>query len=76
MGVATRLLRVTAPKLKGRAFTAGAIFEKSATGLWACVKAAPILYWLVGLPLENIRAFLTGPAKRKGWTYEWVGAWG
>jgi len=52
------LLRVTAPH-----FCAGAIFEKG-----ECVKAAPIIKWMVGKPPLETRDYM----RRKGWQWEWL----
>ncbi len=61
-----RMIRVVAPH-----FVAGAEFEKR-NGQWVCIRAAPILYWMKVDPIQNIERFLKGPAKRRGWTYEWL----
>lgn len=57
-----RLLRIEAPY-----FVAGAEFEKSA-GKWHCVRAAPIIKWMVGTPTDKIVAWL----KTKGYSYQWL----
>lgn len=57
------LLRVTA-----RHFVAGAVWEKSHAGQWRCVRAAPIIRWMVGYGAAYTQERLT----RSGCTYEWV----
>jgi hypothetical protein len=53
---------VTAPH-----FCAGAEWEK-VDGQWNCVRAAPILAWMVGHAARGVGIYLT----RKGWDYEWI----
>lgn len=55
-----RLLRVEAPH-----FVAGAIY---AGDPWQCVRAAPIIRWMVGKPPRETRAYLD----RKGWKFQWI----
>jgi hypothetical protein len=50
---------------------AGAAFVLGRHG-WSCVRAAPSLSWFVGTPLENIRHWLQGEARKRGWRYEWA----
>ena len=53
-----RLLRVEAPY-----FIAGAIWDGR-----NCIKAAPIIGWMVGKEPEYVRNYLI----RKNWKYEWL----
>lgn len=57
-----RLLWVTAPH-----FCAGAVWQRQGEA-WVCVHAAPIIYWMVGKPAGEVKAYL----QRKRWAYEWV----
>jgi hypothetical protein len=63
-----RLMRVTAPH-----FVAGALWRRSRLdtgrpGQWHCVKAAPIIGWMLGKPLHQVWAKLN----RDGWGVEWL----
>lgn len=64
--VMSKLLRVTAPH-----FCAGAVYEKQECG-WECVKAAPILKWVIGKPPHETRDYLN----KRQWAHEWVKAGG
>lgn len=59
-----KLLRVIAPH-----FVAGAEWEKRPDG-WHCVRAAPIISWMVGKEPAYVAAYL----RRKGYAFEWVEA--
>jgi len=48
-------------------FTAGAVWKQQ-DGAWSCVKAAPILRWMIGLPKEKAHLELL----KRGCTYSWV----
>jgi hypothetical protein len=52
------LLRVVAPH-----YCAGAVFKNG-----ECIRAAPIIKWMVGKPPSEIKRFLVN----KGYQYEWV----
>lgn len=56
------LLRVVAPH-----FVAGAEWEKRG-GVWVCVRAAPIIRWMVGKTGAEIKKYLA----RRGWEWEWI----
>jgi hypothetical protein len=63
-----RLVRVTGP-----GFCAGAVFARAGVGgEWRCIAAAPILSWWLWTPIENIKRFMHGPARRRGWSWEWL----
>ena len=65
-----RLLRVS-----NAYFVAGIVYEKVAKGpsLWIPVRAAPILKWaLYHDDASQMATFLKGPAKQKGWSWEWL----
>jgi len=48
-------------------FVAGALFEKL-YGVWACVKAAPILHWMVGKSPLDIKFALL----KMGASFQWI----
>lgn len=48
-------------------FTAGAVWKRI-SGAWSCVKAAPILRWMVGMNCNQAKLELL----RKGCHYEWL----
>jgi hypothetical protein len=60
------LLRAT----RGALVTAGAVWRRCAGKKrhWLCVRAAPILKWMVGLPAGKAKRRLD----RDGWNWEWV----
>ncbi|MBK9497337.1 MAG: hypothetical protein IPO08_23015 [Xanthomonadales bacterium] len=57
-----RILRVAAPH-----FVAGAIWRRDVAG-WRCVRAAPVIKWMVGQPADEVKSYLV----RKGWVFEWL----
>jgi len=57
-----RLLRVRAPH-----FIAGAVWREI-DGQWQCIRAAPILRWMLGKDSATVAAYL----RRKGWAWEWL----
>lgn len=61
-----KLCRVVTDK-----FVAGAVFSKTDRG-WQVVRCAPVLYWWRQTPFENIKRFMQGPAKKAGWSWEWL----
>jgi hypothetical protein len=56
------LLRVAHPR-----FVAGAVFEKRGRKVWACVRCAPILWWIRKLKGEALRSELVG----RGCSWSW-----
>jgi hypothetical protein len=56
------LLRIVAPH-----FVAGCLWQKTVSE-WECVKAAPIIKYMVGMSSAEAKRYLT----RKAWKYEWV----
>ena len=60
--VPERLLQVTTAS-----FCAGAVWHKI-NGHWACVHAAPILRWMVGMNPRGVSDYLT----RKNIRWEWL----
>lgn len=57
-----KLLRVT-----GKGLVAGAEWEKDGAG-WRCVRAAPIIKWMLRCEAGDIRAELA----RRSMTWEWL----
>jgi hypothetical protein len=57
-----KLLRIEAPH-----FVAGALWKKH-NEEWQCFKAAPILQWMVGKPVDEVKRYID----RKAWEYEWL----
>lgn len=53
------LLRIEHP-----AYVAGAVFERSG-GEWVCVRAAPILKWMLNAPIIRVERFA------KKYNYSW-----
>lgn len=62
-----KLLRVVSPD---RRIVAGAIFEKRGPS-WRLVRCAPILAWWYRIPYVDIVTWMTGPARKAGWTWTW-----
>lgn len=56
------LLVVTGPH-----FVAGAVYVKR-DGRWLCIRAAPIIAYLLKVDAASARDYL----KRKRWTFEWL----
>lgn len=54
----------------GRA-NSGAVFAHTEDG-WKCVRAGRWLEWFVGGAVENLKIWLTGPAAKRGWRYQWA----
>lgn len=48
-------------------FTAGAVWKRI-FGVWSCIKAAPIIKWMVGMNKDKAKLELL----RKGCTYQWI----
>ena len=59
-----KLLRIEAPH-----YVAGAIFKK-VNDDWRCVKAAPIIKWMIGKSIKDISDYLS--KKKFGWKHQWV----
>lgn len=57
-----RLLRVVS-----HYFVAGAIWEKT-DDQWKCIRAAPIIKWMVGKSPEFVADYI----KKKKWDYQWL----
>jgi hypothetical protein len=57
----SRLLQVS-----NEYFTAGAIFEHR--GYWRCREAAPIIRWMIGMPVDRIKFELI----KRGCRWEWL----
>ncbi len=55
------LLRIVAPH-----YVAGAVFDTTSR---RCVRAAPIIKWMIGQGPEQVLQYL----KRKGFTWQWLG---
>lgn len=60
--MAVKLLRIVAPH-----FVAGAEWVKVGDE-WECVRAAPIIAWMVGKRPAFVRDYL----RRKGYVFEWI----
>lgn len=60
--VKTKLLQVS-----NEFFTASAVFEFR--GYWRCRQAAPIIHWMLGMPVDRIKFELI----KRGCKWEWVG---
>lgn len=56
-----KLLRITAPH-----FVAGAVWEFDHG--WRCVRAAPIIKYMIGKRPTEVKNYLI----KKGWDYEWI----
>lgn len=48
-------------------FVAGAVWQKI-YGVWSCIKAAPMLHWMVGKDRDTVKLALA----KMGARYEWV----
>lgn len=54
-------------RVSNRYFVAGADWEKDLCG-WVCVRAAPMLHWMVGMSPDAAKSELI----RRGCTWEWI----
>jgi len=59
--------------LDGRV-SAGAVFEQCA-GTWTCVRAVPVLDWMVGLDGARVKRLLELPKNAWRWRYAWASRW-
>jgi hypothetical protein len=67
-----KLLRVVAPAIGGSSgFVAGAVFRQE-EGEWKLIRCAPVLNWWKDTTIRGIETYLKGPAKKRGWEYEWL----
>lgn len=57
-----KLLRVEAPH-----YVAGAIWRRTENA-WECVRAAPIIKWMVGKTPQQVASYL----RTKGYKWEWL----
>lgn len=54
--------------------TAGAVFVRDGIA-WLCVRAAPVLDWMVGLEGARVKRLLELPKNAWRWRYAWASRW-